>query len=142
MFFQAASLPLKKLTFLTLTMQVLIQREIQTMHRKNDSSKTDIDKPNDCSSCGANVRNVRKFTGRESGTMKTFAQLDDTPILRGVLFAPGRIKVWCELCGDWHFYGWPLSTPDDALEHRVAHCFDKSGPYSQTGYYIRLERAA
>jgi hypothetical protein len=77
-----------------------------------------------------------------AGERNTFAENDATPVLRGEIFAPGRVRVWCSFCRTYHVHGWPPGTPDDALEHRVAHCLNKSGPYARTGYHIRLERAA
>jgi hypothetical protein len=107
------------------------------MRRKNKQGKADIDKSNGCNSCVANVGKVGKFRGIESGAMESFSQVDGIPILRAEFFALGRVRVWCEQCSEFHCHGWPPGTPDDSLEHRVAHCHTRPKGYPR-GYYLKL----
>ena len=56
------------------------------------------------------------------------------PILRGVLsLNKRRIKVFCPICDDWHYHGYPCEP--GGIDHRAAHCTCDS-PLRKTGYWI------
>ena len=43
-------------------------------------------------------------------------------------------KVWCRYCQKWHIHG-------QGDGHRMAHCYLRTSPYMETGYFIKLAGA-
>jgi hypothetical protein len=57
---------------------------------------------------------------------------------------PAGRTTWrfrCTYCDAYHHHGGPVAS-DGSLGHRVAHCHDKTSPYMETGYMLRVKQAA
>jgi hypothetical protein len=52
-----------------------------------------------------------------------------------------NLIVWCPFCRFDHYHGTFGDPTGKAGEgHRVAHCIDKSSPFKNTGYILKLDR--
>lgn len=56
---------------------------------------------------------------------------DKQPVLEAEDLGNGTCRVWCAFCEAYHVHA---AEPG----HRVAHCHNKSSPYNDGGYVLRL----
>ncbi len=82
--------------------------------------------------------NLRRWLAAEDALLVGRVRVSAAPGQRPILL----IAVWCPYCKRTHEHGWPEPPfRADHVEHRVAHCGDKS-PLNRRGYYIGLDPAA
>lgn len=74
-------------------------------------------------------------------TTKSIDPTNDLPVLLvRVSDDGGQLVGWCPFCRFNHYHGtFGDPTGRDGEGHRVAHCIDKSSPFENTGYILKLD---